>query len=653
MAGRTALTAALAVAASGLGAQSTSPRAAAASPDAEWASYGHDPGGSRYSPLAQITRDNVHTLQVAWTYHTGDVSDGTDGRTSTQFEATPIMVDGTLYLSTPFNRVIALDPATGQERWSYDPQVDLSVRYGQRLVSRGVSTWLDSALEAGQPCRRRIFAGTNDARLIALDAATGRPCVDFGVRGEVRLDQGIGRVRQGDYQITSPPTIAGDLVIVGAGLRDNQRANAPSGVVRALDARTGHVRWRWEPIPADPADPAWTTWGRPDRAHTGAANAWTTFALDAERDLVFIPTGSASPDYFGGERLGANLYANSLVALRASTGERVWSFQTVHHDLWDYDLPSQPTLLTVPVDARPVPAIAIAGKTGHLFLLHRETGAPLHAVEEKPVPQDTVPEEQAWPTQPVPSRPRPLVPQMLTADQAFGLVASDVAFCRQRIAALESRGIFTPPSRRGTLVFPGNVGGMAWGGAALEPERGLLVVNTNRIATVITLVPRDQLAAEKAANPGVQFEDQLGTRYGVRIEYLISPNRVPCNPPPWGTLTAVDVATGDVRWEVPLGALAGLTHLPFATLLGSINLGGPAVTAGGVVFIGAAMDDALRAFDVATGRELWKGALPAGGQATPMTYRAANGRQYVVIAAGGHSRLGTRLGDALVAFALP
>ena len=623
-------------------------------PVAEWAVYGGDAGGSRYSPLSQIHRDNVRHLTVAWSYRTGDVSDGKRSLRKTSFQATPIVVDSALYLSTPFGRVIALDPETGRERWTFDPKVDLWISYGNDLVSRGVSTWLDSSARADERCRRRILLATIDARLFALDAATGTPCAGFGSGGQVDLSADVGFTYPGEYHVTSPPVVVGDLIVVGSAINDNQRVDAPRGIVRAFDARSGALRWSWDPIPRDPRDPARRTWAGDSASRTGGGNAWSILSADAERDLVFVPTGSASPDFYGGERKGQNLYTNAVVALRASTGEVLWHFQAVHHDLWDHDVPSQPTLVTLRRDGRAIAAIAQATKMGHLFFLDRESGAPLFPVEERPVPRSDVPGEEAWPTQPFPTAPPPLVPQRLTAADAWGLTFWDRGRCRDRMARLRSEGMFTPPSVEGTIIFPGNAGGTNWGSVAFDPGRALVLVNTSRIAHVVTLIPRDRYNLARAENPKAEFGRQVGTPFAMRREPLLSPLGIPCNPPPWGTLAAVDVATGRVRWEVPLGTTRDLGPLPVAVRWGTPNMGGPIATASGLTFIGAAMDNYLRAFDSDTGAELWKGRLPAGGQATPMTYRLREtGRQFVVIAAGGHNRLGTKLGDHVVAFALP
>jgi quinoprotein glucose dehydrogenase len=626
---------------------------------AGWPQYGRDQEGTRYTPLNQINRDNVAYLRKAWEYHTGDFSDGSDGRPETTFQATPILVDGVLYLATVYGRVIALNPETGAELWTYDPGVDATVERGE-FANRGVSYWRAADAVQGRACERRILVATVDARLIALDAGRGTPCPDFGQAGQVDLSRGVDlgtyQADTQEYGVTSPPAVIGDLVVLGSAIGDNRAATLERGVVRAFDARTGALRWLWDPIPREPTDPAFRTWADGSARHTGAANVWAQLSVDAARDLVFVPTSSPSPDYYGGQRAGSNAYADSVVALRGSSGKLVWHYQIVHHNIWDYDLPAQPSLITVRKDDRDIPAVAQATKMGFLFLLHRETGEPIFPVEERPVPRSDVAGEQSWPTQPFPTRPRPLAPTTLSSEDAWGLSPWDRGQCQNLIKRYRNDGIFTPSSLAGTIQYPGVTGGTNWGSVAVAPGRGCVVLNMSRLPSVTGLIPRARLEAGRPDLPDDATISQMrGTPYGLfRVPALLSPLGLPCTKPPWGTLLAVDTASGQVQWEVPLGTVRDLAPVPVPIRWGTPNLGGPIVTGGGLVFIAAAMDNYLRAFDLETGKELWKGRLPAGAQATPMTYRLGeDGRQFVVIAAGGHGRLGTDIGDSVVAFALP
>jgi quinoprotein glucose dehydrogenase len=612
------------------------PHGAIAQSDAGWPNYGNDPGGSRYSAARQIDRTNVRKLQPVWTYRTGALEQQTHLIEKATFETTPILVEDRLFLTTPYNHVVALNPETGAKLWEYDAHVNLAQNYSE-VSSRGVSAWIDSKAKPGQPCRLRIFMGTLDGRLIAIDGKTGQPCGDFGAKGEIDLAQGAATATEwtGGYQVTSAPAIAGDLVITGSSIADNWKVDTGRGIVRAYDARTGQLRWTWNPTP----------WAEKTEPRTGGGNAWSTLSVDPKEDLVFIPVGSSAPDYYGGIRKGDDKWSNSVVALRASSGKFVWGFQAVHHDLWDYDVASQPTLFTWKDGT---PALVINTKMGHVFVLNRLTGAPLLPVEERPVPQSTIPGEQSWPTQPFSTIS--LVPERMTADDAWGPTPQDEAWCKAKIAASQWDGMFTPPDLRGIVVFPGNVGGVNWGSAAYDPAHHIMVANTNRLIAWMKLIPRDQYEAENKKDQDNrifgEFGDQKGAPYGIYRTFLFSPSKLPCNKPPWGTTEAVDLFTGKTLWDVPLG-----TMVP-GRQTGSLNLGGPMITAGGLVFTSAAMDLYFRAFDIETGTELWKYQLPAGGQAIPMSY-SIHGRQYIVIAAGGHGKLRTKQGDYVLAFALP
>jgi quinoprotein glucose dehydrogenase len=617
-----------------------------------WPFYGHDAGGTRYSPLAQINRENVAKLKVAWVFHTGDVSDGTGGRKRSGLETTPVFLNGTLYLTSGFNRVFAVDAETGKQLWVYDPKIDLSGHYGDGLINRGVAVWIDPSRTKGKPCSTRIFEATLDARLVALDSATGEPCLDFGDRGLLSL-RDVARYIPGQYHMTSPPAVIDDVVVVGSAIDDNSRAEMPSGVVRAFDARTGALRWKWEPLPPNESSSIGQDTGRIWR--TGAGNAWSAMVIDASRDLVFTRTGSASPDYYGGLRPGDDKWADSIVALRGKTGEFVWGFQLVHHDLWDYDSAAPPLLAALLHDGKTVPVVIQGSKTGFLFVLNRDTGVSVFPVGERQVPQSDVPGEVTSRTQPFPAAPPALAPQRLSVDDAWGLTPEDRDFCRERMKNLRNDGPFTPPSLQGSLVIPGHVGGMNWSGYAFDPQRSLLLVNTNNLPAKVRLIPVDKFLGEafRAAEDG-QYTQQFGAPFAMFRAFLFAKaHRLPCAPPPWGTLAAVDMIAGTIRWQVPLGSMA--PNEPTVPK-GVPSLGGPIVTAGGLVFIaGTMIDRSVRAFDIETGRELWKYELPSSGGATPITYRTRKGgKQFVVIAAGGHQGVVEEpQDDSIVAFTLP
>ena len=548
------------------------------------------------------------------------------------FESTPIVIDGALYFSTPSNRVIALDAETGKEIWRFDPQAG---RAGPRhfFQHRGVAYWHGKSGDEG-----RILYGTFDGRLIALDAKTGKPCRAFGKDGTVDLRAGVADAYPAaEYSVTSPPTIYQDLVITGAAVPEYP-SKGPSGQVRAFDVRSGKLAWTFHTIPR-PGEMGHESWeGDAWKERTGA-NVWSIMSVDLERGLVFLPIGSASYDFYGADRRGLGLFSNSLVALDAASGKLVWYYQMVHHDIWDYDMPAQPVLITVRRDSRDIPAIAQLTKMGFVFILDRLTGKPLFPVEERPVPHSDVPGEAAWPTQPSPVKPPPLVRQSFSEGDLSTVTPESNRYCAQLFHSLESHGMYTPYGRKLTLVVPGTLGGANWSGASFDRASGYLFVNANEVGAVGAMEPQ-------AADAPVRY--RRASKEGEYARFW-DEHQWPCQKPPWGTLNAVDVNKGEIVWKVPIGFVDGLK-----TTTGTPNLGGSIVTDGGVVFIGATTDSRFRAFDARTGEQLWVGDLEASAYATPMTYLGKKtGKQFVVIAAGGGGYFIGKVSDVLVAFAPP
>ncbi|HKG90907.1 MAG TPA: PQQ-binding-like beta-propeller repeat protein [Gemmatimonadaceae bacterium] len=686
--------------------------------DQEWPVTGGDPGNSRYSALAQIDTANVGRLRVAWVYHTGDAL--TQGN-RTQIQATPVVVRGVLYATSASGKAFAIAADSGRELWRFDP---FAGREPELSANRGVAYWEEGA-------ERRVFF-TAGSRLYALDVATGRPVQTFGGGGWVELREGLGREITGASAVvaTTPGMVYRDLLIQGT--RVSEGDGAAPGHVRAYDVRTGRIRWTFHTIP-QPGEPGHETWPAEAWRTAGGANSWTGMAVDVRRGVVYVPTGSASPDFYGGDRPGQNLYANSLVALDAATGRRLWHFQTVHHDVWDRDLPAAPNLLTVERDGRRVDAVAQIAKSGFVFLFDRESGAPLFPIEERPVAASDIPGEQLWPTQPFPTKPAPFARQLLTEDSLTDRTPAAHAAALARYRSLRPGGLFTPPSLAGSIIFPGYDGGGEWGGAAVDRERGVMYVNASDVPWIAELVPtgatstnqgrtrpgaevyaaacaschrpdrrgdggrtpslvgvgsrlsaaqvRDVIDhgrgfmpgfaaalpdAERAAvtvflvgepggpasgrGPAERVRQDRGAPSPYRLkeyERWRDPRGYPAVQPPWGTLNAIDLNTGEYLWKITLGDFAEIPGPP----TGTEQYGGPIVTAGGVLFIGATQDEKFRAFAARDGRLLWETTLPAAGYATPSTY-SVRGRQFVVIAAGG-GKLGTKSGDAYVAFALP
>jgi len=661
-------------------------RACAAEPG--WQFYGGDQGGQRYSAAHQITPANVAGLEKAWSYSTGDMATKGDAMKDEAFENTPILAEGRVYVCSPFDEVSALDPGDGHQLWRFDPKLDTSIRYPNSYVCRGVAFWRVPG--AAGACAARIYVATMDRRLIALDAATGRPCVDFGNRGTVTIalelskdappvayatkasdkqahqilnipasvklpgwwqfeiahakdGRVLGWYRLGSAQSTSAPLVSRGVLVVGSSLDDNARVDEIRGTVHAYDAITGAPKWSWDPL-GDERTPF----------SGGAGNVWAPISADDAHGLVFLPVSSTSPDFWGGFRKGDGHYANSVTALDVETGRLVWSFQTTHHDLWDYDVPAQPTLGVVTYKGTTAPAILQTTKQGFVFTLRADTGQPLIPVVEKKVPQGGAFGEAVWPTQPFPVAPKPLSPVSIKPNDAYGLTPWDRGACRKKMEGARFAGMYTPPTTQGTIIYPFTGGGSNWGGLAFDAAHDVMLVNTSNAIHLVTLIARKDFLATREKFTDKEISPNIGAPFGMMRETLLSPIGMPCNAPPWGQLHAVDMHDGRVLWSVPLGTTEDMA--PFSEYLlgktGTPAFGGPIVTASGLVFIGAAMDDYLRAFDVETGAELWKTELPAGGQATPMTY-VWKGRQYVVIAAGGHSKSNTRRGDQVVAFALP
>ncbi len=639
-----------------------------------WSLPGADEGGGHFSHATQITPDNVTDLEIAWTHRSGDFREGEnfigglsgEAPLQSSWQATPVLIEDHLYLCTPFNRILAIHAETGAERWSYSPNIDLESFPMPRC--RGVTQWTDERVPPTDPCHRVVIAPLMDARVVGLDATTGQTC-PFGEVAELDLSKGLGPYEAGFYMLNTPPAITGNTLITGGSVADNITTAVPSGVVRAYDLTSGNLLWAWEPVvavePSDAAiadedgDSSPATEGATDqRYQQGTTNSWSYLSVDPELGLVYVPTGNTSPDYYGGHRGNLDYYSSSVVALSIATGEVVWHFQTVHHDIWDFDVPSQPTLFEADIEGRTVKGLAQTTKQGYVFLLDRVTGEPLFPVEEVPMPQGTVPGDYTSPTQPVPTKPRSLFDLPGDRDPVWGLVPWDKWACEDTLANLRYEGPFTPAALEGALHMPSAFGGQNWGGPSIDPVRQKLVVNTLHMGTVLQLIPRDQCDGEgpgPVADGPFLLEPSEGTPYcNRRWLGFVSPLGVPCTPPPWGTLAGIDLQTGNVDWQVPLGTTRDMAPWPFWYIQGSPNLGGPVSTASGLTFIGATTDHFLRAFDTDTGEELWKGRLPTSGHGLPITYQLSeSGKQYVVIAAGGHAAMGTPPGDYLIAFTLP
>ena len=626
-----------------------------------WPEYGGTLAGQRYSVERQINAGNVKDLKVAWVFHTHvfDQSSGSNWRAS--FEATPVLWHGVLYFDTPFNAIFAIDAATGAIRWTFDPKVDRDKPI-YIATSRGVSLWHAKKPMPGVCGSDAVLTATLDRRLIARDATTGEACPRFGDHGTVNLQDGVAVSDKGMYGFTSPPTVVNDTIVLGSSIGDNLAAFIASGAVRGFDAVTGQQKWSWDPV----------RWTKANDPSSGSGNAWSVISADAEHDLVFVPTGSASNDYYGGTRIGDNRDADSIVALKASTGQRVWAFQLVHHDLWDYDTPSQPVLFTF---RHTTPAVAVTTKTSMVYVFNRLTGEPLYPIEERKVAASTLPGEQAWPTQPFSTLPS-LTPLTMTAADVHLQRAADRKYCADVINSLKNDGLFTPPSASGSLQYPGPLGGANWGSSAFDPETAVLYTRVSNVPYAVhelkairgdsmmadaeravhgwlpermggdpAALPNDIKTPDSGGVESTEQSTQIGTPYRLMRQGIETPDGAPCGPEPFGSIVAINLDTGKKVWTAAHGEM--VKGEP-----GSLGVGGVIATAGGLIFAASTNDAWLRAYESETGKEIWRGALPVASNATPMTY-AMGGRQYVVIAAGGHGFMGTGKSDAVIAFALP
>ena len=632
----------------------------------DWPYYGYDPGGSRYSPLTQINVDNVNDLELVWSHQHGDLERTPDRKSFTGYQVTPLLLPEaaghSLVACTPFHRIFALDPETGEERWSYDPKVTYGP-FKTRLKCLGVAYWEDEEASRDAACKHRVYVGTSDRRIISVDARDGKPCESFGDGGQVDVNPIIARtppVPESHWGMvySAPPVLVNDVLVIGSiNNMKNQWPNAANGSTRGFDARTGEFLWDFDPVPRNPGDPEAANWDPKALKTTGGGNVWSLLSVDQERDLVFLPTASTSPNFYGGTRPGDNRYGNSLVALRGKTGEIVWHFQTIHHDVWDWDLPSQPILVDIERDGETVPVVIQLTKQGLIFAFNRETGEPFFPIEERPVPTDGVPGDTLSPTQPFPVKPPPLLRTELSVDDAWGLTPFDTGACRDWIAESRHGPLFTPPSTDGWIMYPSTGGGPNWGGGAFDKERNLLVTSISEVGIWLKFGPEDA-AETKPFDPfdGAPMGPPApvrGTGYSLQQKVLLSPLMMPCTKPPWSSLVAVDMAEGEIAWSVPFGVIDHMARIPLPLKWGTPAAGGPIITASGLVFIGGTADRRLRAFEIETGREIWVTDLPSSAHATPMSYEI-NGRQYVVIAAGAHQMINAwEIDDYLLAFALP
>lgn len=610
--------------------------------DADWPAYGRTQAGNRYSPLGQIDTGNVDRLEVAWVFHTGDLPGG--GAT---YEVTPIKVGERLFLCTPSQIVIALDAATGSEVWRYDPEVSADI-LAINSNCRGVTYYEVPGSDPEAPCARRIFMPVTDARMIALDAADGSLCAGFGEGGTIDLGRNMPNRGSNLYYSNSPPVVALGVLVVGGSIADNVSTNEPSGVIRGFDAETGALLWNFDT--GNPTETAPIAAGATYTANS--PNSWAPMSADETLGLVFAPIGNAPPDQYGADRSAATeRFSASVVALDILTGTLVWVTQFVHHDLWDMDTPAQPTLVDLDINGEIVPSLVQATKQGDVYVLDRRTGEPVLPVTETAAPTGAVAGDFTAPTQPVSALT--FMPDRVEERDMWGITMFDQLMCRIQFRSLRYEGRYTPPSLEGTLQNPGNFGVFNWGGIAVDPVRQIMFGTPSYLAFTVQLLPRPDDTTPILSGGPPHNNENFGAPYAVDIQTFLSPIGLPCQAPPWGYVAGADLRTGKIAWQHRNGTVRDLAPLPLPFELGVPDLGGPILTAGGLAFMSGSLDYFVRAFDVTTGEELWRDRLPAGGQATPMTYATSDGRQFVVVMAGGHSGLGTRLGDSIIAYALP